>query len=511
MWVKTLSIYRKLFLFLVPTFILAVVGTPVVQASNPLSVKLLTPSVNMKITPGVPITLTFEFTGDGALSQTECLTYIRENLNIAVLRTDSANRAEFWASNAYGGGLKTRNLEAAFYQFKATSNGFTCSTRIEDKGWGDWYLSNLIKGTSLDTEDINSMIPNTFSEGKPSEINQYKVYWRARGDKNPPNVSTFAAVANALPVVKILGISRGETIKYWKPFQVQVEYSPQIKIGELTASLDSRRLTCGDQIEILKTSERIQIQKTCLVFAERDYPSRSLRASVDTNAGRTYSSEEVLLNMGDIGNLISYAKVTPDWGKNSKVGGKTTIEIKIDGELYIEDSRGVGGRSLQSIPVPGVALNICISGNCTKVITDTNGNYTFIRELKGTDAVVSIEGFYNGFSIHINGVSLNRKAVSKTFTVDEMQAPAKAIPPGIPAGKVNKKSNAYKFLYNVGKNVAKVSEVGDTATRQCNLLKTKNTYRYFGTEIYGLNPQLRGFLLTASGYQGCIDGFGTNK
>jgi hypothetical protein len=79
-----------------------------------------------------------------------------------------------------------------------------------------------------------------------------------------------------------------------------------------------------------------------------------------------------------------------------------------------------------------------------------------------------------------------------------------------PTGKVDKTSNAYKTMYAVGKNFAKVSMASDTAKSQClsamstGMIKARGIPQYLGVQA----RQLQSYLRTASGFQGCLDGFG---
>jgi hypothetical protein len=83
-------------------------------------------------------------------------------------------------------------------------------------------------------------------------------------------------------------------------------------------------------------------------------------------------------------------------------------------------------------------------------------------------------------------------------------------PIAIPKGKVDKKSNAYKMMYNVGQNFAKVSLASDTAMSQCKsamatgLIKSRGIPTYLGAQAI----QIQSYLKTPSGFQGCLDGFG---
>jgi hypothetical protein len=90
----------------------------------------------------------------------------------------------------------------------------------------------------------------------------------------------------------------------------------------------------------------------------------------------------------------------------------------------------------------------------------------------------------------------------------ELNVAPKQIKP--PTGKVDKKSNAYKTMLAAGKNFARVSMANDTAKSQClsamstGIIKVRGIPQYLGVQA----RQLQSFLNTASGFQGCIDGFG---
>jgi hypothetical protein len=81
---------------------------------------------------------------------------------------------------------------------------------------------------------------------------------------------------------------------------------------------------------------------------------------------------------------------------------------------------------------------------------------------------------------------------------------------GAPSGKVDKTSNAYKTMFNVGKNFAKVSLANDTAASQCGSARNSGLIRAGGVPQYlGVQARMiQSYLNTASGWRGCIDGFG---
>jgi hypothetical protein len=79
-----------------------------------------------------------------------------------------------------------------------------------------------------------------------------------------------------------------------------------------------------------------------------------------------------------------------------------------------------------------------------------------------------------------------------------------------PSGKVDKTSNAYKTMYTVGSNFAKVSMANDTAESQCGsamrtgLIRARGIPQYLGVQT----KMIQSYLKTASGWRGCLDGFG---
>ena len=80
----------------------------------------------------------------------------------------------------------------------------------------------------------------------------------------------------------------------------------------------------------------------------------------------------------------------------------------------------------------------------------------------------------------------------------------------VPKGKVDKTSNAYKTMYKVGKNFATVSLANETAYGQCVSALRTGFIRANGVPQYlGLQTRMiQSYLQTASGFQGCLDGFG---
>ena len=88
--------------------------------------------------------------------------------------------------------------------------------------------------------------------------------------------------------------------------------------------------------------------------------------------------------------------------------------------------------------------------------------------------------------------------------------PAPEKPIAVPKGKADKSSNAYKKMFNVGKNFARVITNSDTALSQCTsalrtgAINANGHIQYLGVQA----RMIQSFLKTASGFQGCKDGFG---
>jgi hypothetical protein len=157
------------------------------------------------------------------------------------------------------------------------------------------------------------------------------------------------------------------------------------------------------------------------------------------------------------------------------------------------------------------------SGRITSEPYDTTPLRVFVWELY-SDGVNGEYGAGKWRRIVVNRDTTISHLISQCATEDEsalaqvsswdLSYAPKPIKP--PVGKVDKKSNAYKTMYTVGQNFAKVSMASDTAKSQClsamatGMIKSRGIPQYLGVQA----RQLQSFLNTASGFQGCIDGFG---
>jgi hypothetical protein len=123
---------------------------------------------------------------------------------------------------------------------------------------------------------------------------------------------------------------------------------------------------------------------------------------------------------------------------------------------------------------------------------DGSGSYTFRTSSTGG-------GKFSEFQSNSASIAFTQTSTSNTSTSSA----------GRTNGKVDRKSNSYKLMYNVGKNLARVSTPSDSAKSQCTsakntgFIKQNGRMNHLGSQYSFIQSHLR----TASGYQGCIDGF----
>jgi hypothetical protein len=134
------------------------------------------------------------------------------------------------------------------------------------------------------------------------------------------------------------------------------------------------------------------------------------------------------------------------------------------------------------------------------------GNISYPNSGKGTLRVVTeaFDGKYLGYttaSLTIN-ISAPKKTSSSSSSTQSNSSKA-------PSGRVDKSSIAYTKMLAVGKNFEKISLASDTALSQCGSARRSGLVRARGVPQYlGVQAQMiQSYLNTASGWQGCLDGF----
>ena len=151
------------------------------------------------------------------------------------------------------------------------------------------------------------------------------------------------------------------------------------------------------------------------------------------------------------------------------------------------------------------------SGNWVSIskgsMSGVKANFSYLLEGQGTQKLrIRSEGlrdFYTAFNSSVSQV----KFIAAKSNSSSKSGPGSG---AVPKGKVDKGSNAYKYMYNFGQNLSLNSLASDSALSQClsaknsGLIKVRGIPQYLGVQA----TQIQSYLKTASGFQGCLDGFG---
>ena len=165
---------------------------------------------------------------------------------------------------------------------------------------------------------------------------------------------------------------------------------------------------------------------------------------------------------------------------------------------------------LQKTPINLQYLNS--SGNWVSISkglgSGAKQSFTFQLDGLGNQKLrIQSEGLQDAYSVFSSNIS----AVGFTAAKSKSSTPSADLgSSSIPKGAVDKKSNSYKLMFNFGGNVASGSLATDSALAQCVSAKNSGIVRVRGIPQYlGVQAvQIQSYLNTASGFQGCLDGFG---
>ncbi len=165
---------------------------------------------------------------------------------------------------------------------------------------------------------------------------------------------------------------------------------------------------------------------------------------------------------------------------------------------------------LQKTPINLQYLNS--SGNWVSISkglgSGAKQSFTFQLDGLGNQKLrIQSEGLKDAYSVFSSNIS----AVGFTAAKSKSSTPSADLGSGsIPKGAVDKKSNSYELMFNFGGNVAAGSLATDSALAQCVSAKNSGIVRVRGIPQYlGVQAvQIQSYLNTASGFQGCLDGFG---
>jgi hypothetical protein len=190
-----------------------------------------------------------------------------------------------------------------------------------------------------------------------------------------------------------------------------------------------------------------------------------------------------------------------------------------------------GPYSIKCSAPSGVYTNTFFDISCLAT-SNISGAIAHLQYLSNGKWTNSADGTWTGTSLNLSNnyfgnpgsstlrvitdaaTGINQAGVSASFTI-AITAPTKSksnFASGVtpPKGKIDKASNAYKLMFNVGKNFAKVSFATDTALSQCSaalktgIIRANGFPQYLGAQAL----MIKSYLQSASGWQGCLDGFG---
>ena len=167
-------------------------------------------------------------------------------------------------------------------------------------------------------------------------------------------------------------------------------------------------------------------------------------------------------------------------------------------------------QALQKTPINLQYLNS--SGNWVSISkglgSGSKQSYSFQLDGLGNQKLrIQSDGLRDFYSVFASNIS------SVGFIAAKSKASSSSSDLGsgsIPKGAVDKGSNSYKLMFNFGGNVAANSLATDSALSQCISAKNSGIVRVRGIPQYlGMQAvQIQSYLSTASGFQGCLDGFG---
>jgi len=193
------------------------------------------------------------------------------------------------------------------------------------------------------------------------------------------------------------------------------------------------------------------------------------------------------------------SRVQSNWTITSQTWLPQTLQFTPDWIIdnSVDPSTGYGSEYLAATPHTEIAFEVLTRD---AYHDDVNGDFV---QVTWRHFIYKDGQLYNWMS---PCASMDEAAASqKTLEIPVAPVAFKA-----PSGKVDKTSNAYKTMFNVGKNFAKVSMANDSASSQCSsalktgMIRNNGIPQYLGVQA----RMLQSYLQTASGYQGCLDGFG---
>ena len=434
-------------------------------------------------------------TGGWAKESSNCLpkNSDKSGLVIALAQLDANGNSKgyFWSGTSTFRTLgNIKNLVS-----KVLPDGVQCTIKIlesSESSWGDdwarWDYSHVarevlgIDGTNL--QDV----------GPIAKILVGISPWE---DTISSQLFEFKAGKPAAPQVSIVGLNRAETINFGKTFQVKVTTGIANKLQEKPYIDGSNGSFCGNFKTLSADLSEKNYESECVLLNDSSSLTRDVLAYVYTLDGRIFRSQPVAVNFTNSG--IPKLSITTESGnyyaKESKPGKGTLILIKVHGNLQFD-----GG--LQSISISDQIVNLCEAKVCQEMKLDENGD--FATEFKTKNLVTRVDA-----RMKIGALDLFTSTGILEFEAQRVEPIFVPFKTGMPKGKVDRKSSIYKTSLNFGRSFRSVSLAGETAVKQCNRAQGFGYILAYGQiQFLGIQAELiKSYLRTASGYQGCLDGF----
>ena len=523
-WRYAQFMLRRLSISLAISIGLSITGIQVVAAED-LSAKLLDiPMIDVK-TGGLPkssngkVDLTFyepysvEFSGTQAMKYSTCDQLV-----------DGINGLETTWTTAGISEKKLIKRNLVLYTIGITKTGIQCALARRSDTWSDTY--NFAAGE----QSVPMTIAISFNGSKLAEKTGIL--------RNPD----FAQSAPGF-----VGLSRGDVVNGFAKFKFSgvVPPGPFLNPPEVTlCPIDTDGHDCGwgyinENNEGVIIANPISYGKTATLSVIWSY-TNSAGADVRTK------SELIGLTVQKNTDPIPWNLITPLQKLSTKISHlfldaniecnpasslkSDSISCKGNPSLDYSDSFG---SVIESQLHVAVMFDIksradgCLEKNSDAVSAVTGKTATFVFKNLGKPKYSVRIQILSPFDIWPNSFS-DKELKNKVFLDVGTQSPDyqyygkgakchEVFPPKVSSSKrkvdstpVDKSSNAYKTMYSVGQNFAKVSTASDTANSQCNSALQTGMIRSNGIPKY-LGPQatsIQSYLQTSSGFQGCLDGFG---
>lgn len=466
-------------------------------ADSDPTISISAPASSSLITPDAPFSLTFKIEGGWAAKYSDCrFNGSSKFLQIAIARVDNNGYSELFQST-----YPTWNPNSASFDSKITPNGIECTFVVKPQKNGNWYPDWQFLDSGQRAEKLLDL--HLTSKNKLTKISKIVVGYQFassidNSDPTRTGRATFLAGNLASPVFQIEGVVRGENISYSKSYKVRLSLGEALTPSSIYSATVVGRNECSPLEKVSSNQGRDEYLSNCLYQAVGYLGPAEIRPSITTTDDQSFYADPIAVNIIKIGALSLDVQGYIKYGPNSKPGNLTTSSIRINGDLTLF-AAGLGG----SKNLPNSMLKVCLNTSCSDVMTDSNGYFVVEKEVKGNIFTYTVEGKYDGVAVKETG----------NLDIPQMAKPGPVAPtykPGMPKGKVDKSSEKYKFGFQIGKNFRNVSLASDTAAKQCGSAQATGMIKNNGIPYYlGQSAsKVISYLRTASGYKGCLDGFG---